>query len=183
MRKTLIAVPLLLLAGLAACARSGEGGPGVATVGNGASASASPDPSAPAVAEEERKRQFTDCMRGEGVDIDDFKADGGGVAVRVDKQQAQKAMETCRKYLPDGGEQPKLSPADIEKVREYAKCMRENGVPDFPDPDPETGEIIRRGTAEGSGSGTTEDFDKHDISAADEKCRDKLPRIQKGSGK
>lgn len=183
MRRMLTAVPLLLLAGLAACAGGGDEGPGVATVGNNASASASPDPSAPAADDEERKRQFTDCMRGEGVEVDDFKAEGGAVAIRADKQQVQKAMEKCRKYLPNGGEPPKLSPADIDKMREYAKCMRENGVPDFPDPDPETGQIIRRGTASGSGSGSTTDLDKNDITAADEKCRDKLPQIQKGGGK
>lgn len=176
MRRTLIAVPLLLLATLAACGRNGEEGPGVATVGNNASASASPDPSAPAVDEEERKKQFTDCMRAEGVPVDDFKADGGGVAIRADKGETRAAMEKCRKYLPNGGEPPKLSPEDIEKMREYAKCMRENGVPDFPDPDPETGGIaIAAQPADG--------MSKDDVQVADEKCRDKLPQLQKGGGK
>jgi hypothetical protein len=176
MRRMLIAVPLILLAGLAACGGNGEEGPGVATVGNDASASASPDPSAPAADEEERKRQFTDCMRAEGVDMDDFKTEGGGIAIRADKAEMQGAMQKCRKYLPNGGEPPKLSPEDIEKMREYAKCMRENGVPDFPDPDPESGGIALAKPADGTGT-------KEDIQKADEKCRDKLPEIRKGGGK
>lgn len=176
MRRMLIAVPLLLLVGLAACGRNGQEGPGVATVGNNASASASPDPSAPAADEEERRRQFTDCMRAEGVPMDDFKPGGGGVAIRADKGEMQGAMEKCRKYLPNGGEPPKLSPEDIDRMREYARCMRENGVPDFPDPDPENGGIA---IAAGSANGKA----KNEIGKADEKCRDKLPQIQKGGGK
>jgi hypothetical protein len=176
MRRILVAVPLLLLAALTACSGDGEEGPGVATVGNNASASASPDPSAPAADEEERKRQFTDCMRAEGVEIDDFKTDGGEVAIRADKKETEAAMQKCRQYLPNGGEPPKLSSEDIEKMREYAQCMRENGAPEFPDPDPETGRVE-------IGSGAAGGLSKDDIRKADEKCQDKLPQIRKGSGK
>lgn len=174
MRRMLTAVPLVLLAALAACGGNGEEGPDVATVGNGATASASADPSAPAQDEEERKRQFTECMRAEGVDMDDMRTGEGGVAIRADKAEMSAAMEKCRKYLPNGGEPPKLSPEDVEKMREYAKCMRENGMPDFPDPDPETG-AIKNLTVPGL---TKDDFEK-----ADEKCRDKMPEIRKGGGK
>jgi hypothetical protein len=176
MRRTLIAVPLLLLAALAACSGNAEEGPGVATVGNNASASASPDPSAPAADEEERKRQFTQCMRDEGVDIDDAKGPGEGVAVQGDKQKTRQAMEKCRKYLPNGGEPPKPSAADLEKLREYAVCMRENGLPTFPDPDPETGQFSGDSLREAGVS-------KNKVAEVDEKCRDKLPEIQKGGGK
>jgi len=46
---------------------------------------------------------------------------------------------------------------------------------------PGDGTDLRGGTASGSGSST--DLDKNDISEADEKCRDKLPQIRKGGGK
>jgi hypothetical protein len=49
------------------------------------------------------------------------------------------AMEKCRKLLPNGGEPPKASAEDLAKARDYAKCIRENGLPGFPDPDAETG--------------------------------------------
>ncbi|MGN9907876.1 hypothetical protein ACTMTJ_10030 [Phytohabitans sp. LJ34] len=175
MRRMLTAVPLLLLAAITACSGGGEEGPGVATVGNVATASASPDPSAPAADDEERKRQFTQCMRDEGIDIDDAEGPGRGVRVQAEKQKMQRAMEKCRKYLPNGGEPEKPSAADLEKLREYAKCMRENGVPAFPDPDPESGSFKNE-----LDSGIT----KKDIEAADEKCRDKLPTGgRKGGGK
>ena len=175
MRRMLTAVPLLLLAALAACGGGGEEGPGVATVGNAASASASPDPSAPAADEEERKRQFTQCMRDEGVEIADEGGPGQNFRAQGDKQKMHRAMEKCRKYLPNGGEQEKPSAEDLEKLREYAKCMRANGIPSFPDPDPETGNFNGEAMREAGVS-------KDDIPEADEKCRDKLPRGGKKGG-
>jgi hypothetical protein len=171
MRRMLTAVPLLLLAALTACSGGGEEGPGVATAGNGATASASADPSAPAADDEERKQQFTNCMRAEGIEVQDDREAG---AIRVEKRDMSAAMEKCRKYLPNGGEQPELSPEDIEKMRQYAQCMRENGLPDFPDPDPETG---------GIGLGAMPGKTKQDIEKADEKCKDKMPQIRKGGSK
>lgn len=176
MRRMRTAVPLLLLAALAACGAGGEEGPGVATVGNAATASASPDPSAPAADEEERKRQFTQCMREEGIDLPDAKGPGEDVRATGDKRRMQQAMEKCRKYLPNGGEPEKPSAEDLEKLREYAKCMRENGLPSFPDPDPDSGSFKNE-----MGSS---DITKKDIEAADEKCRDRLPvGGRKGGGR
>ena len=48
--------------------------------------------------------------------------------------QFQAAQKACRKYFPA----PDLSKAEIAQreaqALEFAKCMRANGVPDFPDP-------------------------------------------------
>jgi hypothetical protein len=175
MRRMLIAVPLLLLTALAACDGGGEEGPGVATVGNNASASASTDPSAPAGDDAQRKRQFNQCMRDEGIEIDDDAGDGE-VAIRGDKEEVRQATEKCRQYLPNGGEPPELSPEDIEKMRDYAKCMRANGLPAFPDPDPETGQFSGDALRD---AGVT----KAKVAEVDEKCRDRLPAKPKGGGK
>ncbi|RSM46149.1 hypothetical protein DMB66_50170 [Actinoplanes sp. ATCC 53533] len=51
------------------------------------------------------------------------------------------ASRKCREFLPNGGEPAKMSAEDIAKRRDFAKCVRENGLPDFPDPDPETGDF------------------------------------------
>ena len=51
--------------------------------------------------------------------------------------QWQAAMAACRKYLPGGGP-PSLTPAEraaaAKAMLGFAACMRENGVPSFPDP-------------------------------------------------
>ncbi len=51
--------------------------------------------------------------------------------------QFQAAMAACRTYLPGGGP-PSLSPsqraAAAKAMLSFAACMRQNGVPSFPDP-------------------------------------------------
>ncbi|HEX6344006.1 hypothetical protein [Umezawaea sp.] len=64
------------------------------------------------------------------------------------------------------GEQPKganLDPADEDKIREFAKCMRENGV-DMPDP--QGGGIVAAAPAEG---------DVEAMNKAHEACKEFLP--------
>jgi hypothetical protein len=46
------------------------------------------------------------------------------------------AQQACRQYAPNGGQPPKPSAAQLEQMRQMAKCMRANGVPKFPDPQP-----------------------------------------------
>jgi hypothetical protein len=114
-------------------------------------------------------------MRDQGIEIDDTGA--GGVAISGNKDEVRRASEKCRQYLPNGGEPPRLSPEDMERMREYAKCMRENGLPSFPDPEPETGQFSGDALRE---AGVT----KAKIAEVDEKCRHKLPTtLKKGVGK
>jgi hypothetical protein len=84
-------------------------------------------------------------MRAAGIAMPDPGPDGmagipaqaAGDEAKVKKMDA--AMEKCRELLPNGGEPPKASAEDLAKARDYAKCIRENGLPTFPDPDAETG--------------------------------------------
>jgi hypothetical protein len=170
MRRHSLTMLLVLAVALAGCGRSAKGD-GIATAGgNGASASpgtgqqVSGDP-------QERARQFAACMREEGVDMPDPEVDAEGkTAIRIDgganldKQKVEAAMEKCRPFLPDGGKPKQMSAEDLEKMRQHAQCMRENGVPDFPDPDPEGGFAIQ--------------FDKNNREAMEramEKCRQFMP--------
>jgi hypothetical protein len=105
------------------------------------SGTASPMPS-PAADEGDRALQFQRCMHDHGIDIET----GPDKTVQVqaspgDKRRAIDATEACQIYLPGGGEKLKLSPEDIEKVRQFSQCIRDHGFPDFPDPDPETGQM------------------------------------------
>ncbi|WP_117214677.1 hypothetical protein [Allorhizocola rhizosphaerae] len=108
----------------------------------------------------ERMRQFAQCMRDNGVDMPDpqivedgekggegdFKVEmrqdaGPGEAGSAagpgatDMEKFKKAEEACKDYMPEGG--TLSGPADPqmqEKMRQMAKCMRENGFENFPDP-------------------------------------------------
>ena len=45
------------------------------------------------------------------------------------------ALQKCRALAPGGEHRNTGDPAFVEQMRRYSQCMRDNGVPDFPDPD------------------------------------------------
>jgi hypothetical protein len=123
-------LPAVLL-GVTAC--GGGSDDGVATAG-GSTTSASPGP-APATDRAERQRQYTDCLRQHGVEVPDAEA-GKGVEVSTPNDEAAKqAAQACQRYAPDSD----LAKAgsDVAALRAYASCMRDNGVTEFPDPNPD----------------------------------------------
>lgn len=177
----LLAVPLTLSLGLAGCGGQDDGGDGIATAGNGA-AGASPSAAAsPTLDPDERRLEFARCMRENGIEMPDPGPDNeGGVRFRlgegIDPKKAEAAMEKCRQFLPNGGERPNLSPEDQEKLREYAKCMRENGVAEFPDPGADGG--IRL-----NGDLLKIDPDDPKFKAAQEACREFRPQLRQGGNR
>jgi hypothetical protein len=124
-------LPLLLL--LAACTKAGDGG-GVATVDGTA---------APRVTTtlsfEQQGLLHARCMREHGVpeadpqvDDDRVRVGGGYDKEAVDPEVLSAAMAACRQY------EPVLSPDEMDKklgtARDESRCMRAQGVEDFPDP-------------------------------------------------
>jgi hypothetical protein len=112
---------------------------------------------------------YAQCMRENGVPaFPDPDAEGrfrGLSHEQQDDPQFRAAIEACRDLAP-GGEHEKLGdPAFVEQMREFSQCMRENGVPDFPDPD-------AQGRLRGRGH---EQQDDPEYQAAMEICRTKLP--------
>lgn len=157
---------------LAAC--GGAKDEGVATAGGarpGASASAA------ALDKQEQGRKFAACMREHGVDMpdpepgDQMRAD----LAKIDKDKLQPAMEACKTLLPNGGEAVDLDPQQVEQLRAFAKCMRENGVENFPEPD-DTGKLRLDGAL--GELRTSPEFAK-----ALEKCRAIVPNFKGGAGK
>lgn len=146
-RTGLVAAALAL--GMSGCGAGDDGGDKVATAGGAGGTTTS----APA----ERKGdmvKFTQCMRDHGVDMPDMPDDGTGkIQLKIpegsDRQKVDAAMAECRQHMPGGGEPPKLDPEQAERQRKMAQCMRENGVPEFPDPEPNGG--IRIEMKPGSG--------------------------------
>jgi hypothetical protein len=136
--RTGLVLGLLLTVSVAGCAGT-HGGGGVATAnGSGSKPTSSAQPGG--LSDRESALKFAQCMRENDVpNFPDPKfSDGGGTGISVgdgtDPQKVDAAMKTCKKYLPNGGEPPKADPQRTEQLRKLAKCMRENGVPKFPDP-------------------------------------------------
>jgi hypothetical protein len=121
-----------------------DSGGGIATArGAGATGGvpASAGPSAPATDPDERALQFARCLRDHGLDAPD-PGEGGPVKIRpgttVDKKRLSAAYEACRPFAPpDSPKARGLTPAEVDQVRQFAVCLRDNGVPDWPDPEPD----------------------------------------------
>lgn len=173
MRK-LVLLSTILLA-VTGCAAATDAGDGVATAGGGAT----PAPSASTGAgdgDDGDGLKFAQCMRDEGLTwFQDPEPGQRGVRIRVpqgqDKAKVDAAMEACKKFLPNGGEPPKLDAEALERGRQMAKCMRENGVPNFPDPGP-NGEIRIDGGKLGVGPGDPE------FEAAQKACARFMPEAR-----
>ena len=182
MRRTLLAL-IAALALLSGCAGDKNSGDGVATAGDG-TASASADTNDGDIAAQTAK--FAQCMRDNGVDMPDPEVDsegrvafgapagGGGAA---DREKTQAAHEKCKQHLPNGGQPPKLSDEELEKMRKFSQCMRENGYPDFPDPEPEGGIRID------SESGVDMDPESQKWKDAHAKCEQFMPTRDGGEKK
>ncbi|WP_326561689.1 hypothetical protein [Micromonospora sp. NBC_01796] len=174
----LLVLPALLALALAGCGTSAEGD-GVATAGGAAGAGPTASASAAAFDDADRQLKFAQCMRENGVDMPDPDPAAPG-QVRInggsDPDKAQAAMEKCREFLPNGGEGRKLDPEQAENMRKMAQCMRENGIPDFPDPGPDGLLKIDKSLLGGKG------LDDPTLKAAMEKCKQFAPKIA-GTGK
>lgn len=111
---------------------------------------ASPGPSAPAtpsnsVVGQARAVwvQYASCIRSHGYpDYPDPQIDSQGKAhfpasVQV-KQEAQRLASTCGPilhHLPASAQgQPPVTPALLQKERQFASCLRHHGLPYWPDP-------------------------------------------------
>ncbi|MGI5216061.1 hypothetical protein [Plantactinospora sp. CA-290183] len=136
-RKNVIGTALLVaLLGLAGCGGSDDDAGGIATAGEStASAPAGASGPPPAADEAERQRQYLACLRSHGVQVADPER-GKQVELNEDRPQDKQAAQACRQYLPTNANAGK---GDIGALREYSACMREKGLADFPDPDPERG--------------------------------------------
>ncbi|WP_432929453.1 hypothetical protein ACQPZZ_05160 [Microbispora sp. CA-135349] len=99
---------------------------------------------------------YADCMRHNGLPNFPDPKPGGGIAFPeggdIDPQSPdfKKAEEKCKQYVPAGPRIDAKNDADpnagwstTDKLK-YAQCMRENGIPKFPDPDKNGGFAFMR---------------------------------------
>jgi hypothetical protein len=165
-----LAVAAMVLCVMGGC--TSPAGDGVVPSASGAAARAATAPTDPVT----RERELVACMRKAGVSMPDpVPGDASGrsaLAQAIEqglalKETFQAALDGCAAYLAPEDRPTPAGPADpdtVEQKRRFAQCMRDNGVKDFPDPDPATGELggwIRR--------------DDPTAMAAADKCRVLLP--------
>ncbi|MFV2103374.1 hypothetical protein [Micromonospora sp. LOL_024] len=144
---------------LSACGGAAEAPPVATAGGSSAQPTGSPSAVIGVVAQYvEGRRQWVKCLRKEGFDLPDPDAKGsvdidlGVLGVSKTDPKWKAALTKCMDFLlpvPEELEE-KVPPATAEQVahrREYAKCMRANGMPDWPDPGPD-GEWPGWGTRE-----------------------------------
>jgi hypothetical protein len=125
----------MLAATLLAGCSGGDKTPSVTSVGNG-----SPAPSTDLATQIQRYR---DCLIDNGAKLlDEPTAEG---LPQIDKEHTNvdvltTAMQKCSSQLPTAVDAPKVDSGAIETQQRLAQCLRAHGVPDYPDPDPNTGQ-------------------------------------------
>jgi hypothetical protein len=82
---------------------------------------------------------YAQCMRDNGVaNFPDPDANGQFRGAGHELQNTpnyQAALQACRNKAPGGSHQQEMgTPAFVNQLRVFARCMRANGMPDFPDP-------------------------------------------------
>ena len=85
---------------------------------------------------------FAQCVRDNGyAEFPDPDADGGFkfLIEKGGQERFRKATEACRDLAPEGMRDEDVSPEQIDALIKLSQCVRENGVPDFPDPDAKGG--------------------------------------------
>lgn len=86
---------------------------------------------------QEQATKYSECMRANGVaDFPNPNAEGqihyGGIS--VSKATWQNAVSACASLQPAGWSTDGRTPAQQSAALKFAQCVRDHGVPDFPDP-------------------------------------------------
>jgi hypothetical protein len=132
MSRTLRPLAALAMVAMVAVISAGCGG----TRSSGGTSTASPH--AKAV-------KFAECMRANGVSaFPDPDATGAltidavanGSSVDTSSAAFEQALSACKDLEPPGFTGTKVTPQQRTARLEFAQCIRDNGVPDFPDPTP-----------------------------------------------
>ena len=173
MRRTTWAAALAIVAVGAGCGSTG-GNPATSTSGTaGSGASGTSTTRAKAV-------KFAECMRHSGVsEFPDPDASGeltidgvvNGSSLDPSTPAWKEATGACKDLQPPGFTGHKRSAEQQKNALEFAQCIRDNGVKDFPDPAPD-GPLVdtnRIPSAAGPGGMSI-------LNAATDKCGDLLGR-------
>ncbi|CAI7974446.1 MULTISPECIES: hypothetical protein [unclassified Parafrankia] len=116
----------LVVMALAGCGSGGGTAPGGTASGGGSTGT-------PTV------QTYAQCMRDHEIDMADPDPSTGvpqfGEGVDPDDPAVKQALAACQDLLPVGS-RGEPSDADLDVYVAFAQCMRDNGLPSFPDPQP-----------------------------------------------
>lgn len=147
-------MPLITILALLVSACGGDSPDAVATLEGETTTSTTP---AQAIDEiEAAALAFAECLRGEGIEVEDPELDGDGqyhFRQLVTEpgtplsEEARNALEVCEPLIE--GIAMRFDRADevefTDNLMAFAQCMRDGGLTDWPDPDPN----FERGTGSG----------------------------------
>jgi hypothetical protein len=162
--RILLAISAVLALSLTGCGSDQPSG-GVASAGGPPAASTS----ASSASASGDGRKLAQCMREHGVDMPDPDPNGvpGNTKIDRDSPAFKQAIEACKQFMPYGGDLSKVDPKLVDQLREFTKCLRENGL-DVPDPDPNSATFGLEGMANLDQNNPT-------VKKAFEACQSKLP--------
>jgi hypothetical protein len=136
-----LAMVTLIAAGCSSgSAENGSTGTGSASTGSTSTGSTG---SSKTATNREKAMKFAECMRDNGVSAfpdpnasGELTIDGIANGSSLDPNTAafRKAMSACKDLEPSGFTGHTRSAQEQEHALEFAQCMRDNGVRDFPDP-------------------------------------------------
>jgi hypothetical protein len=117
---------------------------------------------------------YAACLRAHGANEPDpsFGQDGSPQWAINPKTLPAAALQACQtnlQALSSGKSAPAPGAAQVAQMTRYAQCMRQHGISDFPDPDPQTGQFNLQGTAVGGRKGDA------GMQAAQQSCQQLLP--------
>jgi hypothetical protein len=96
---------------------------------------------------------YAQCMRDNGYAEFPDPTPDGGMRFLIEPGSAprfQKAAAACHHLAPEGLRDEDITPETLDALLKLSQCVRDNGVPEFPDPDAE-GRFDVGGTGIGPG--------------------------------
>jgi hypothetical protein len=154
---------VLIVVGVSVLGSACGGSPssGVASLGSGRTttqASSPPAASSNATSKYRAAFAYVDCMRSHGVpnfpdpssdgqiNVDFARGgkDGSPASGGIDRMSPQyiSADQTCRHLLPGGVPTPAQNQQALAQGLKLAQCMRNHGVPNYPDPNPASPDVV-----------------------------------------
>lgn len=189
-RIALLAAVVALVA--SACGGAADAEEGVATIDDTALLDISGTTAAPEMTEEEVLLAFTQCLRDNGLDIDDptvdaegnlrlSRPDGAGEQGQDGNEVFGAARQACRELLE--GVTLGFRDVDVTELEDqllaFAACVRDNGYESMPDPD-----LSGLGNPGQGGGGPFGELDRDDpaFQMAAEQCQDILAGFPREPG-